>query len=49
MYDIILSFITAFLLVFMAIPSIIKIARVKQLYDIPDLVNSQEVVPRLEV
>ncbi len=48
MYDIILSFITAFLLVFMAIPSIINIARVKQLYDVPDERKShQEVVPTL--
>src|SRR5258706_7546963 len=48
MYDIILSFITAFLLVYMAIPSIINIAKVKQLYDIPDARKShQEVVPTL--
>lgn len=48
MYDIILSFITAFLLVYMAIPSIINIARVKQLYDIPDERKSHlEVVPTL--
>ncbi len=48
MYDIILSFITAFLLVYMAIPSIINIARVKQLYDVPDARKShQEVVPTL--
>ena len=48
MYDIILSFITAFLLVYMAIPSIINIAKVKQLYDVPDSRKShQEVVPTL--
>jgi len=48
MYDIILSFITAFLLVYMAIPSIINIARVKGLYDVPDERKShQEVVPTL--
>lgn len=48
MYDIILSFITAFLLVYMAIPSIINIARVKQLYDVPDARKSHlEVVPTL--
>jgi len=48
MYDIILSFITAFLLVYIAIPSIINIARVKHLYDIPDARKSHlEVVPTL--
>jgi UDP-N-acetylmuramyl pentapeptide phosphotransferase/UDP-N-acetylglucosamine-1-phosphate transferase len=48
MYDIILSFITAFLLVYMAIPSIINIAKVKQLYDVPDARKSHlEVVPTL--
>lgn len=48
MYDIILSFITAFLLVLLAIPSIINIAKVKQLYDVPDERKShQEVVPTL--
>ncbi len=48
MYDIILSFITAFLLVFMAIPSIINIARVKHLYDEPDHRKSHaEAVPTL--
>ena len=48
MYDIILSFITAFILVYMAIPSIINIARVKQLYDVPDARKShEEVVPTL--
>jgi UDP-N-acetylmuramyl pentapeptide phosphotransferase/UDP-N-acetylglucosamine-1-phosphate transferase len=48
MYDIILSFITAFLLVYLAIPSIINIARVKHLYDVPDHRKSHaEVVPTL--
>ena len=48
MYDIILSFITAFILVYMAIPSIINIAKVKQLYDVPDARKShEEVVPTL--
>jgi UDP-GlcNAc:undecaprenyl-phosphate GlcNAc-1-phosphate transferase len=48
MYDIILSFITAFLLVFMAIPSIINIARVKHLYDEPDARKSHDkAVPTL--
>lgn len=48
MYDIILSFITAFVLVYLAIPSIINIARVKQLYDVPDERKShEEVVPTL--
>src|SRR5690606_1428495 len=48
MYDIILSFITAFLLVFLAIPSIINIARVKHLYDEPDSRKSHlEAVPTL--
>lgn len=48
MYDIILSLITAFILVYLAIPSIINIARVKGLYDVPDARKShQEVVPTL--
>lgn len=48
MYDIILSFITAFVLVYMAIPSIINIAKVKHLYDMPDARKShREVVPTL--
>ncbi len=48
MYAIILAFITAFLLVYLAIPSIINIARVKHLYDIPDQRKSHtEVVPTL--
>jgi UDP-GlcNAc:undecaprenyl-phosphate GlcNAc-1-phosphate transferase len=48
MYDIILSFITAFLLVYLAIPSIINIAKVKHLYDVPDHRKSHdEAVPTL--
>ncbi len=48
MYDIILSFITAFILVYLAIPSIINIAKVKLLYDVPDERKShEEVVPTL--
>lgn len=48
MYDIILSFITAFVLVYLAIPSIINIARVKHLYDVPDHRKSHAgVVPTL--
>ena len=48
MYDIILSFITAFLLVYLAIPSIINIAKVKFLYDFPDDRKSHDhVVPTL--
>ncbi len=35
MYDIILSFITAFMITYLAIPSIIKIAEVKHLFDEP--------------
>jgi len=48
MYDVILSFITAFVLVFLAIPSIINIARVKHLYDLPDERKAhREAVPTL--
>lgn len=42
MYDIILSFITALLVTFYAIPSIIKIARVKHLMDEPGERSSHE-------
>lgn len=42
MYDIILSFITAYLLTFFAIPSIINIAKVKKLVDMPDERRSHE-------
>ncbi len=36
MYDIILAFITAFGLTYFAIPPIIRVARAKHLYDVPD-------------
>jgi len=42
MYDIILSFITAFLLTYFAIPSIINIAKVKKLMDMPGERRSHE-------
>jgi len=48
MYNIILAFITAFLLTFRVIPSIISIAKKKKLYDIPDNRKSHtESIPRL--
>lgn len=48
MYDIILSFITALLVTFYAIPSIIKIARVKHLMDEPGHRSShEEITPSL--
>lgn len=48
MYSIILAFITAFLLTFRVIPSIIYLAKIKKLYDIPDERKSHnEVIPRL--
>ena len=48
MYSIILAFITAFLLTFRVIPSIIHLARIKKLYDVPDERKSHlEVVPNL--
>lgn len=48
MYDIILSFITAFLLSFYAIPSIINIAKTKRLFDEPGERSSHtESIPRL--
>lgn len=43
MYDIILAFITAFLLTYFAIPSIIKIARIKHLFDEPGERSSHKV------
>lgn len=43
MYDIILSAITAFLLTYFAIPSIINIAKVKKLVDMPDDRRSHKV------
>lgn len=42
MYDIILCFITSFLLTYYAIPSIIHIAKVKKLVDMPDERRSHE-------
>ncbi len=36
MYDVILSFITAFTLTYLAIPSIINVAKAKHIYDMPD-------------
>ena len=48
MYNIILSFITAFLLTFRVIPSIIHLAGKKKLFDIPDQRKAHaEVIPRL--
>ena len=48
MYDIILSFITAFTLTYFAIPSVINIARVKRLFDDPNERSSHTVsIPSL--
>jgi UDP-GlcNAc:undecaprenyl-phosphate/decaprenyl-phosphate GlcNAc-1-phosphate transferase len=48
MYSIILAFITAFLLTFRVIPSVIYLAKIKKIYDIPDERKSHdEVKPRL--
>ncbi len=48
MYAIILGFISAFVLTYFAIPSIIRIAVVKRLYDKPnDRSSHSEIVPRL--
>lgn len=48
MYNIILAFITAFLLTYRVIPSIISIALKKNLYDVPDDRKSHtEIIPRL--
>jgi len=44
MYDIILSFVTAFSLTFLAIPAIISVARKKRLYDIPGERSSHSVI-----
>ena len=44
MYDIVLSFITAFSLTFLAIPSIIGIAKKKKLFDIPGERSSHTVI-----
>ncbi len=49
MYDVILSFITSFTLTYLAIPSIIRVAHQKQLYDHPDTDrrSHEEPIPRL--
>ncbi len=49
MYDVILSFITAFSLTYLSIPSIIKVAHAKQLYDEPDQTrrSHDSPIPRL--
>ncbi|WP_236974781.1 glycosyltransferase family 4 protein [Membranihabitans maritimus] len=48
MYDIILSFITALVVTFYAIPSIIKVAKIKQLVDMPGERRSHdEITPSL--
>jgi UDP-GlcNAc:undecaprenyl-phosphate GlcNAc-1-phosphate transferase len=48
MYDIILSFITAFTLTYFAIPSVINVARVKRLFDDPNERSSHTVsIPSL--
>ena len=48
MYDIILSFITAFTLTYLAIPSIINIAKKKNLVDVPgDRTSHDEITPSL--
>lgn len=50
MYDVILSFITAFSLTYLAIPSIIKVAEAKHIYDIPDAGGRKShdtMIPRL--
>lgn len=44
MYDVILSFITAFTLTFFAIPSIIKVAKKKNLVDVPTERHSHTVI-----
>lgn len=48
MYDLILSFITAFVLTYVAIPSIINIAKIKNLVDVPgDRTSHLEITPSL--
>lgn len=48
MYDLILSFITAFVLTYFAIPSVIAVARVKRLFDDPNERSSHSVsIPSL--
>lgn len=44
MYDIILSFITALMVTYLALPSIIKVAQVKNLVDEPDERSSHETI-----
>lgn len=45
MYDVILSFITSFALTYAIIPSIIRMAKSKHLYDVPDDERSSHQVP----
>ncbi len=45
MYDVILSFITSFALTYAIIPSIIRVAKSKHLYDVPDDERSSHEVP----
>ena len=48
MYDIILSFVTAFALTYLAIPSVINIAKKKNLVDVPgDRTSHEEITPSL--
>jgi UDP-GlcNAc:undecaprenyl-phosphate/decaprenyl-phosphate GlcNAc-1-phosphate transferase len=48
MYDVILGFITSFSLTYLLIPNIIKVAKEKHLYDVPDARRAhQEPIPRL--
>jgi UDP-N-acetylmuramyl pentapeptide phosphotransferase/UDP-N-acetylglucosamine-1-phosphate transferase len=48
MYEIVLSFLTAFLIAFFAIPAIIKVAREKHLFDVPgERASHTTQVPRL--
>lgn len=48
MYDVILGFITSFSLTYLVIPSIIRVASIKHLYDVPgDRRVHEEPVPRL--
>jgi len=44
MYDIILAFLTAFIITYFIVPSIINVAKVKRLYDIPDERRSHTVI-----
>jgi len=48
MFDVVLAFITSFLLTYLAIPSIIKVAKIKKLYDEPGERHAHsEVIPTL--